>query len=298
MLLRIASKPSQSSWPDARNGMTNSRAFRLLAVFLCVLMALPALPQNPSGAGSQPVGSITTVLANASVNASPAKAKQDLMPGDTIRTDHNGRVRLALRDGSVLSLGPDTELKIIRHDASTQVTILELNSGRLRSRVVPVKAGGKFDIDMPGAVAHVMGTDFFVSTQPSGNMQTIVYSGRVWLAGKGDYAGKSATVDANQMVELGQTGFTAVAMTPPSVQLDSSASTSTEGGSASGSAAAGANSNLLRNVLIGVGVAATGIAIAVGRGAANRSGATPTSTSTTKPATTSTGSAQPAPQKH
>lgn len=273
--------------------MTNSRAFRLVAVFLCVLMALPALPQSPSGAASQSIGTITTVLAHTSRNSTSAQAKQDLLPGDIIRTDHTGRARITLRDGSVLSLGPDTELRLIQHDAAAQVTVLQLNSGRLRSRVVPVKQGGRFEIEMPGAVAHVVGTDFFVSTQAGGNMQAMVYSGRVWLAGKGGNDGKSVTLDANQMVELGQAGFSAVQMTPPSVQLDSIASTSTEGGNVSSTAAAGASSNLLRNVLIGVGVAATGIAIAVGRGAANRSSSTPTSTSTTKPAGSAPASAQP-----
>lgn len=271
--------------------MANPGALRILAVFLCLLMSVPALPQTPSAA-VWPAGNITTMIPGANRNSTPAKAKQEIYPGDTIRTDHTGRARVTLRDGSVLSLGPDTELKVVQHEAGSQVTVLELESGRLRSRVVPVKQGGKFEIVMPHSVVHVVGTDFFLSAQANGNMQLIVYSGRVWLSGTGPDAGKSATVEANQMIELNASGMTAVRSTPPSVQEDSIASTSTEAGTAGTSAAAGANSNLLRNLLIGVGVAATGIAIAVGKGAANHS-ATTTTSAGTKPVSSSTA---PAPQ--
>jgi hypothetical protein len=251
--------------------MTSSRAFRALAVFLCVLMSLPALPQSPSGHPSPVIGTVTALVPGTTRNGGAAQAKQELYAGDVIRTDRSGRARITLRDGSVLSLGPETDLKLIQHDPQSQVTVLQLDNGRLRSRVVPVKQGGKFEVRMPDSVAHVMGTDFFLAAQPDGNMKLIVYSGRVWMAGSGKHAGESVTVDGNHMAELGQNGFSTPAVTPPSVQEDSIASTSTEGGPASTSAAAGANSNLLRNMLIGIGVAATGIAIAVTKGTANHS---------------------------
>lgn len=264
-----------------------SGPYRALAVLLCVLMSLPALPQSPAASTGPAVGSISALVPSTSRNTASAKAKQDIFAGDVIRTDRTGRARVTLRDGSVLSLGPETEVKILQHDPASQVTVLELEAGRLRSRVVPVKQGGKFEIRMPDSVAHVVGTDFYLSAQPNGTMQLIVYSGRVWLSGTGKYDGKSVTVDGNHMSSLGQNGFNAPTMTPPSLQEDSIASTSTEGGAASTSAAAGANSNLLRNLLIGVGVAATGIAIAVTKGTANHNTNTAAS-STTKPTGTAT----------
>jgi hypothetical protein len=83
---------------------------------------------------------------------------------DAINTGHLARARVALTDGSILNVGQDSNLRIVKHDAGTQQTELELNFGRVRSQAVHLtKPGASFQIRTPTGVAGVVGTDFFLS---------------------------------------------------------------------------------------------------------------------------------------
>jgi hypothetical protein len=41
---------------------------------------------------------------------------------DLLQTEHTGRVRAGLKDGSILSVGSDSELRIVQHDSAAQQT--------------------------------------------------------------------------------------------------------------------------------------------------------------------------------
>ena len=54
-------------------------------------------------------------------------------------------MRIALDDGSLLSIGTDSQLRVVQHNAKTQQTQLELGFGRLRSQVVKLtRLGSEF----------------------------------------------------------------------------------------------------------------------------------------------------------
>jgi hypothetical protein len=151
---------------------------RALAVLLCVLLSnLPVF-----AADAQRAGQIGALMPAATRNDKPTKAKDDLDWNDVLKTTASGRVRANLTDGSILSLGPNSELKVVQHDAASQQTSLEIGAGQLRSKVVKItQPGGKFQVKTPNAVIGVVGTDFYVDYS-GGNTRVICYTGEVWVS--------------------------------------------------------------------------------------------------------------------
>jgi len=134
----------------------------LLSIVLSLLLI--ALPAWAVPAGDQPAGEVKALIPDASRNAHPLAAKDTLQWNDLLKTDARGRVRVGLTDGSILSVGSNSELKVVRHDASAQQTLIEMNYGKLRNQVVKITSpGGKYEVKTPNAVAGVIGTDFYVA---------------------------------------------------------------------------------------------------------------------------------------
>ena len=124
---------------------------------------------RPQG-GSQAAGTVSaaipaeTVQRNGQTTPSPLKVQDPVYFQDVVRTLNTGRVRIALQDGSVLNIGARSEMKIVKHDAQSQQTAIELTAGKLRSQVAHItKQGGSFDVTTQTAVIGVVGTDFVVN---------------------------------------------------------------------------------------------------------------------------------------
>ena len=80
----------------------------------------------------------------ASRNSQPLVINDTLQWNDLLETNAKGRLRARLTDGSILSLGSNSQLKVVQHDATTQQTQIELNYGKLRNQVVKItQRGGK-----------------------------------------------------------------------------------------------------------------------------------------------------------
>jgi len=230
---------------------------RVLAVVLASLVSvLPLLAGAP--AEHPAAGQVTAVVPAAQRNNKTLKLKEEVDWNDLLRTDRAGRARLSLRDGSILSLGSYSELKVVEHDPAGQQTLVQLNFGKVRSRVVSInQSGGRFEVRTPLAVINVLGTDFFTQYDaPSSTFRVICYSGSVKISGVGKFEGRSETIHAGQMLEIGSSAFGAPQMTLNAVQQDSIAETTTEG-----AGPANADSHLLRNLLIGAAAAAAGVVV-------------------------------------
>lgn len=230
---------------------------RALSIVLCLVVSgLPAV-----GAPDQHAGQINALIPSATRNSQPTKAKDDLQWNDLLQTAHSGRLRAGLTDGSILSLGSDSELRVVQHDAASQQTSLEMNYGKLRSRVVKItQPNGKYEVKTPNAVIGVVGTDFYVGV--AGNRTTVIcYSGVVTVTALAA-AAAAVTLNAGQMVEIsGETpasGYQAQA-TPQGVQQASMADTNVP----DAMPAVVTHTHLVRNLIIGLGVAATGWAVGV-----------------------------------
>jgi len=179
---------------------------------------LPALCE--AGAGDY-AGQINALIPAATRNAKPTKVKDDLQWNDLLKTEKSGRLRAGLADGSILSLGSNSELKVVQHDATSQQTSLEMNFGKVRSKVVKItQPNGKFEMKTPNAVIGVVGTDFYVGYEA--NRTTVIcYTGQVMVTPAGNAkivrnsgennADNSIAVSAGQMViistEIPPAGF-------------------------------------------------------------------------------------------
>lgn len=166
---------------------------------------IPAVMAQTTAPSGQTAGDIRALIPGASRNGGKAKLHQELQWNDVLKTDPTGRMRVGFRDGSFLSVGNGSELKVAQHDEATQQTSLELNYGRVRSQVSSItRAGGKYEVKTPTAVAGVIGTDFEVAFI-NGVTVVNVFSGAVVVTSLlGTMA--SVTVGAGQSVTVSASG--------------------------------------------------------------------------------------------
>ena len=153
---------------------------RILALLLSLTMTgLPAM------AADQSAGKITAVIPAATRNSQPAQSKDGLVWNDLLQTAQTGRLRAGLTDGSILSLGSNSQLRVVQHDAASQQTSLEIGYGKMRSKVVKItQPNGKFEVKTPNAVIGVIGTDFFVGYE--NDLTTVIcYVGQVSVIAQG-----------------------------------------------------------------------------------------------------------------
>ncbi|MCI0354587.1 MAG: FecR family protein [Acidobacteria bacterium] len=132
-----------------------SRAFLMLVL----AVTLPVSAEEAGKVGRVlPAGFLTR-----GPSTSEAKAADPVDWNDILRTNKQGRMRLNLADGSLLSLGSESEMRVVKHDAQSQQSLAELLYGRVRVRVVQLtrpKAG--FEVRTPTAVIGAIGTEFAI----------------------------------------------------------------------------------------------------------------------------------------
>jgi len=183
----------------------------LLSIALSLLLA--ATPLYAASADTQTAGEVKALIPAASRNAQPVNVKDSLNWNDLLKTDAQGRLRAGLTAGSILSLGSNSELQVVQHDAVSQQTSIVVNYGKLRNQVNKItKPDGKYEVRTPNAVIGVIGTDFYVGYE---NAQTTVicYAGKVVVTPtsgakvvKGDNKKKESAAIillAGQMVVIG-----------------------------------------------------------------------------------------------
>jgi ferric-dicitrate binding protein FerR (iron transport regulator) len=200
---------------------------RMAVVVLCVLLADLPILSEPAPADER-AGQIDALIPAATRNDAVAKAKDDVDWNDLLKTAKSGRVRASLLDGSILSVGSNSQLRVVQHDAASQQTSLEITYGKLRSQVQKItKDGGKFEVKTPNAVIGAIGTDFYVaylgqkttvicykgsvSVTPLGNVQILRNSGQTTSTSN------SITVNEGQMVVVSNV-LPSPSDTPPMVQ--------------------------------------------------------------------------------
>jgi ferric-dicitrate binding protein FerR (iron transport regulator) len=151
-----------------------------MSALLCVPNEIAAAdtPGQRAGEVSRVIPTVNIARGSKTISAS-AKTVVDWQ--DVVNTQASARARIALDDGSVLNVGSESSIKVVKHDGGAQQTELELTYGKLRSQAQKItKADGKFQVKTPAGVAGVVGTDFFVSFDNStGTMNVTVFEGVV-----------------------------------------------------------------------------------------------------------------------
>jgi hypothetical protein len=173
----------------------------------------------PASAGGTPiVGTVAAMrgaaTATASGGAPPVSLSvgAELHDGDDIRTGPESRLKLALRDGSALSLGANTEFKIdhLATDAAAPSKFTQL-SGFVRAVVAPVNAASGFEIQTPSMVAAVRGTDW-IQNFADDVTEIFVVRGRVLTSGVAAHAADQVELSPGEGVSFSaSTGPTPVA---------------------------------------------------------------------------------------
>jgi FecR protein len=174
-----------------------------LAYLLSLSITIPADIFATPPDGVQRAGEVSKVIPAVNIargaKTLSADAKTVVDWDDFVNTQASARARVALDDGSVLNVGSDSSVHVIKHDAGAQQTDLEVGFGKVRSQAQKLsKPGGKFEVHTPAGVAGVVGTDFYVAYE-NNIMTVIVYEGKVRVC---NLAGVCVEVVGGQMTTV------------------------------------------------------------------------------------------------
>src|SRR5271154_3418131 len=185
----------------------NVRHRGVSALVLVMSLAL-IIPPDVAAEAAESAGRITAVVPVVNVVRGPqqvaASSSQQVFWGDVINTGHLARARIALNDGSILSVGSDSNLAIAKHDATQQQTDLDLNYGRVRAKAAKlVKPDSHFQIRTSVGVAGVVGTEMIVIFDASGKMEVFCIEGACKVCDSGGHCvlmkgGQESSVRSNE----------------------------------------------------------------------------------------------------
>ena len=189
-----------------------------LSALLCIpadVLAAPDTPGQKAGEVSRVIPAVSIARGSKTISAS---AKTVVDWADVVNTQAGARARIALDDGSVLNVGSESSIKVVKHDGGAQQTELELTYGKIRSQAQKItKPDGKFEVKTPAGVAGVVGTDFYVGFDNStGTMNVLVFEGIVRVC---NLAGVCVEVKAGQMTNV-RTNDSAGPQPPVQASLD------------------------------------------------------------------------------
>jgi ferric-dicitrate binding protein FerR (iron transport regulator) len=235
-----------------------------LAVLLSFLMIIPAENWAAPQAAGQRAGAVARVIPAVSIARNgktiPAAEKTAVDWQDLVNTQANARARIALDDGSVLNVGSDSSMKVVKHDAGAQQTELELTYGKLRTQAQKIaKPDGKFEVRTPSGVAGVVGTDFFVE-YANNTMNVIAFEGLVKVC---NLAGVCVLIKAGQMTSV-RSGDNSAPLPPQQATLDMLVASSTDTNLGAPSNAIGAGAHLGVWGTVGIVAGAVGVGLGVG----------------------------------
>lgn len=129
--------------------------------------------------------------------------------GDRVRTHTAGRVRLLFSDGSTLVLGEGSDLRIDEHvfdpSGGKTKTLLRVLEGKVRALVSEYYGdrSASYEIETPGAVAGVRGTEFIVEYDADRATSDIAtFQGAVAVRSLADRAAEGVLVSADKITSV------------------------------------------------------------------------------------------------
>jgi hypothetical protein len=158
---------------------------RMLGLLLAVLLLGVTLP---TAAMAAPAGSVVGVSGSCFVESggqrTALRVGQQVQVGDTVDVPADGKLKLRMTDGTVISVAAGTRMTISAFvtDASGQRQDgkVALAQGLLRAVVSPMGRPASFEVDTAVGTAAVRGTDWFIEALP-GSAQVGVLEGSVSL---------------------------------------------------------------------------------------------------------------------
>jgi hypothetical protein len=129
----------------------------------------------PAAAQPVPAGTVEALVGTAVVTrhetgeAGPLAVGAELFEGDRIRTETGARLRLALRDGSVLTCGEATGLildqALYAPEQASRSYLVRVSFGIVRAVVELLAAPAAFEMQTHTAVISVRGTEWIAEVQ-------------------------------------------------------------------------------------------------------------------------------------
>lgn len=152
----------------------------------------------PIGRISRLAGSVTILRGGVDVVGAPEEA---IYPSDSIRTAADSRAEVTFVDGSILTVGPESEVAVATFapQAEESNAVLDLLAGIVRVTVNKATDWGRFEVRTTTAVASVRGTDYLVELSTAGSA-VFVAEGRVAVSSRAG-AG-TAVLRAGQGVDV------------------------------------------------------------------------------------------------
>jgi hypothetical protein len=135
----------------------------------------------------------------------PLPAGAEIHVGDIVEVSNGARLKLRMIDGTVLSAGSGSRLKIDSYDSDGvhRDVKLDLATGILRAVVTKMTGTVRYEIDTATGVAAVRGTDWFlVATKHS--TQVGVIDGFVELSSKATHHAVQVACFLGSRVDAGQ----------------------------------------------------------------------------------------------
>ncbi len=123
------------------------------------------------------IGTVASLSGVATLNAKPLSVGAGINEGDKIETAPNGRVKLLMKDQTVVDLSPSSNFEVKKYDLkSRDGRQIEVGSdlGTIRSLVNKrLEKKGRFNFRTRTSVLAVRGTEFFVVTPPGSAPENI-----------------------------------------------------------------------------------------------------------------------------
>jgi hypothetical protein len=137
-----------------------------------------------AGSAGKVVGMRGQCMVERNGQSTPLKLGDAIAGADTIVVAADGRLKVRLDEGSVISLASGTRMTLTQYQTDAgghrQNVQLSLASGLVRAVVAPVDHPATFEVSTAVGTAAVRSTDWFIEAQP-GSAQVGVLEGSVVL---------------------------------------------------------------------------------------------------------------------
>lgn len=146
--------------------------------YAVISASVVGVPSQAGGVGVRPeaqhAGTVLNVVPDSVLRQrgkgaeTALKVEDGIDTGDIITSNQNGRLRIALSDGSRINVGTGSTLKIVRFELQPPQTQIELTSGRMRVRAVQLGlSGSNRTVQTPTATVWVVGPDTIIEARPN-----------------------------------------------------------------------------------------------------------------------------------
>jgi len=156
------------------------------------------------------IGTVAALQGTALMRAAGSSADVSLATGSrlsegaAVTTGPDSRLKIALRDGSDLTLGATTTIKLDHLNVGAggrSESVFSQVDGYLRAVIAKVSPGTRLEVRTPSMVAAVRGTEW-IQNYSAGVTQIFVVKGRVRASGTGHYAANHVTLAAGEGVSF------------------------------------------------------------------------------------------------